>query len=217
MSWDSIQTASSNIAYTDWNDMVPYIKSVIATSGNIASSVSKGTWDSVYSSLSANSTKYDSVYSSYNTNSTIFPANISTNNKYLILSTHSTTDHSGNGLAIQLNAGEALAQNEVVRLGSGGTFVKAAMTAASTANGLLGFTTAATSSGSSGVFLTNGLFADASWSWTPGSPLYVSASTAGLITSTAPSTSGNIVRIIGAAISSSEIYFCPDNTYIQVT
>ena len=47
-------------------------------------------------------------------------------------------------------------------------------------------------------------------------------STAGDMTTTIPTTSGNFVRIVGYVINSvslsyGEIYFCPDNTYVELT
>jgi len=48
-----------------------------------------------------------------------------------------------------------------------------------------------------------------------GSPLYMSTS-AGLITSTAPSNGGDIVRVIGYGISSRKFYFTPDNTWVEL-
>ena len=51
-----------------------------------------------------------------------------------------------------------------------------------------------------------------------GSPLYLSDSTAGSPTTTKPTGTGTIVRIIGyAASEESQAWFCPDNTYIQNT
>jgi hypothetical protein len=57
-----------------------------------------------------------------------------------------------------------------------------------------------------------------------GSPLFMDATTAGSITDTAPSTAGNIVRIIGNVFWSSAtqtnskwiVYFNPDNTWIEL-
>lgn len=57
-----------------------------------------------------------------------------------------------------------------------------------------------------------------------GNPLFMSATTAGSITNTAPSTAGNIVRVIGNVFWSSALqtnakwilYFNPDNTWIEL-
>lgn len=63
--------------------------------------------------------------------------------------------------------------------------------------------------------LKQGYVRDDSWSWTPGSILYVDT-TAGQITSTAPSGSGEVVQIIGNAESSTVIYFNPEYTTIEI-
>jgi hypothetical protein len=49
-----------------------------------------------------------------------------------------------------------------------------------------------------------------------GSPLYLSSSSAGGITSTRPSATGHVVRIIGYFMDSNDrtLYFNPDNTYV---
>jgi hypothetical protein len=49
-----------------------------------------------------------------------------------------------------------------------------------------------------------------------GAPIYLSAGTAGYVTGTASSgTTGYTVRIIGYGNSATELYFKPDNTYIE--
>jgi hypothetical protein len=52
---------------------------------------------------------------------------------------------------------------------------------------------------------------------TVGAPLYVST-TAGAFSQTAPSGTGDIVRIIGYVQSTSadQIYFCPDSTWVEL-
>jgi len=52
-----------------------------------------------------------------------------------------------------------------------------------------------------------------------GNPVYLSAATEGLITGTAPSSTNNVVRIVGHVLDSEDevIYFNPDNTYVVVS
>ena len=61
--------------------------------------------------------------------------------------------------------------------------------------------------------LTTGVFYDASHSFTVGEPLYLSTTT-GTLTTTAPNTSGDLIRVVGYAIDANHIYFCPDNTWV---
>tara|TARA_Y100001937_G_scaffold119429_1_gene175163 strand:+ start:1340 stop:2935 length:1596 start_codon:yes stop_codon:yes gene_type:complete len=72
----------------------------------------------------------------------------------------------------------------------------------------------ATGSTSANGMLTRGVFYKASHGFTLGRPLYVS-NTAGVLTNTAPSGAGDYVRVVGYAIDSSNIFFCPDNTWVQ--
>jgi hypothetical protein len=60
----------------------------------------------------------------------------------------------------------------------------------------------------SGVYTTSGL--------TTGATYYLSK-TPGGFTSVAPSVAGDIVRIIGYALSSTELLFTPDNSYIELS
>ncbi len=59
-------------------------------------------------------------------------------------------------------------------------------------------------------------------SYSPGFPtgdkLYISNTTPGQLTNTAPTTTGHVVRIVGYVVDSVNniIYFCPDNTWIEI-
>lgn len=70
--------------------------------------------------------------------------------------------------------------------------------------------------GASKTILLQGLYRnDTLYAWTPGAILYA-LDTVGQMTETPPSDSGDIVRIVGYAISADVIYFDPDKTYIEV-
>jgi hypothetical protein len=64
--------------------------------------------------------------------------------------------------------------------------------------------------------LKSGYVRNDAWNWTKGQLLYVSPSTAGLITATKPSTTGQRVQIVGYAVSADIIYFNPDYTWIEI-
>jgi len=76
---------------------------------------------------------------------------------------------------------------------------------------MLGFAIG-TSPTSNGI-LTNGILYDSSHGFTIGAPLYISE-TGGTVTNTAPTSSEAVVRVVGYAIDTDEIYFCPDNTWV---
>jgi len=79
--------------------------------------------------------------------------------------------------------------------------------------GLLAIST--TGAGFDRGMLIRGYYLNTSWSFTPGAVLYLSV-TGGSITQTQPSGGNNIVRIVGFAISATEIYFNPSNDWIQL-
>ena len=55
-------------------------------------------------------------------------------------------------------------------------------------------------------------------SYIVGHKIYVAANPQGRLSGDAPSANGNIVRVVGYSLTShDEIYFNPDNTYIEVT
>jgi len=60
--------------------------------------------------------------------------------------------------------------------------------------------------------LTNGIFYDSGHGFSIGAPLYLSID--GALSNSAPTGSGEYVRVVGYAISDDEIYFCPDNTWV---
>jgi hypothetical protein len=68
-------------------------------------------------------------------------------------------------------------------------------------------------SSSTDKVLLRGIFRKASHGFTTGQPLYVGSSN-GQFTATVP-TSG-YVRVVGYAVNSNEIYFCPDNTWVEI-
>ena len=71
--------------------------------------------------------------------------------------------------------------------------------------------TSATSNG----MLLSGILYKSSHGFTVGAPLYL-ASSDGDFTTTVPTTSNYYARVLGYAIDSSHIYFCPDNTWVKI-
>ncbi len=84
---------------------------------------------------------------------------------------------------------------------------------------LVGIVVLATTDGAAcTVLLTGKIRADAKFpAFTISAPIFISAATAGLLTSTRPTgTTGFIVRIVAHALTADEIYFNPDSTYIKL-
>jgi len=67
------------------------------------------------------------------------------------------------------------------------------------------------------VLLLGKVRSDADYAFTVLAPVFISAATAGDLTSTAPTGTTNfVVRIVGYGNTADELYFCPDNTYLEL-
>ena len=85
---------------------------------------------------------------------------------------------------------------------------------AANSKGLLAL--AVSSSGFDRGMLIRGFFKNTAWSFTQGATLYLSSVTAGRITQTQPTGTGDIVRVVGYALSSDEIFFDPSKDWIEL-
>ncbi|MEI6577717.1 MAG: hypothetical protein WCO63_16190 [Bacteroidota bacterium] len=125
-------------------------------------------------------------------------------------STIFVNDHSYTGIKIVLTAAANSVIGDVVYLASSGkaTFCKSdAIANCPYAFAICADATIAANA--SGNWLTNGTIRDDTWSWTVGSPIYVSSTgtTANTLTQTAPSAAHNVVMSVGIALSSHVMYF----------
>ena len=89
---------------------------------------------------------------------------------------------------------------------NGTNWVQADSSASSTGNKMIGINLGSSTILTHGIRTTTGL--------TSGSIYYMSE-TAGGITATAPTTSGSIVRIVGYALSTTELFVDPDKTFVE--
>jgi len=66
--------------------------------------------------------------------------------------------------------------------------------------------------------LVRGYIINSGFSTTTGDIVYVSTTAGGGVTTTAPSGSGDVIRIIGYSIDGTNeiIYFSPDNTWVEI-
>lgn len=118
-----------------------------------------------------------------------------------------------NAINETLTAGESVVSGDLCYLKDDGKMWKADADAEATADTMLGLATASISADATGNFLIKGRHTTSGL--TVGALQYVST-TAGALTETAPSASGDIVRIAGSAISATVLYFDPDKTFIEV-
>lgn len=126
-----------------------------------------------------------------------------------------SSDHTYKGFTITgENGGETIAQFEAVYFDfTAGEWLKADANAA----GKFPATALAVTSSTDGAAITvllSGLVRDDTWNWSAG-PIYLSA-TAGALTQTAPSTSGDNVQIIGYAKTADIAYFHFNPTFVEV-
>lgn len=114
-----------------------------------------------------------------------------------------------------LNAGATIAQWETVYLGASSTWLLADANGSGTypARGLA---TAAYSNTDPAIVLVHGTVRNDAWNWTPGGAIYLSG-TAGGLTQTAPSASGDKVQQVGFALTADIAFFDFNSTYLTVT
>jgi hypothetical protein len=120
---------------------------------------------------------------------------------------------SGKGFTAPYEAATALSENTLVYLDTDGNMAPASCTALETVSSMLAVSVGSVLSGERGTFLLQG-FAPVS-GFVAGDVLYVSEDN-GVITNVRPENNGFFVRIVGYAISNSEIYFDPDKTWIEL-
>lgn len=121
-----------------------------------------------------------------------------------------STDHTANGPQTStFNAGASVTIMDLVYLASDGEWALTDSDAESTSSGLLAVSLETKTDGNAmKVALPGSFVRDDTWNWTPGAQLYVSG-TPGAITATAPSGTGDVVRVIGYAVTADVIWFQP--------
>jgi hypothetical protein len=120
------------------------------------------------------------------------------------------SDGEFSGTIVSRQAGENLSVYDLVYVDNGGKLKKANGSTVTTMP-VVYMTMQALSTDDWGYFLEEGYVQENSWTWTTGGMngiLYVDTS-AGTITQTAPSGSGNMVQVVGTAITSTKIKFNP--------
>tara|TARA_S200002703_G_scaffold7107_1_gene7520 strand:+ start:359 stop:1516 length:1158 start_codon:yes stop_codon:yes gene_type:complete len=121
-------------------------------------------------------------------------------------------DLNGNGIILSVTAGATVVEGDVVQLQADGKYDPADASAESTAKGMLGVALDAGNDTEiinimiKGSYTTTALI--------PGSEYYLSES-AGAITDTKPSATSSIVRLIGYALSTEELFVNISPTYLE--
>ena len=125
------------------------------------------------------------------------------------MSASAATGSGGSGLSIAVGSTTVTA-GTVYAMSSFGSWI----TVANTSANAIRLLAVATGTSSNSGMLTHGVFRKASHGYQLGSPLYLS-STSGTFTTTVPTATNSYARVLGYAISSDDIYFCPDNTWVK--
>ena len=109
-----------------------------------------------------------------------------------------------------------IATGDIVYLDTSGNWQKAQANSTTKSIGLLGIALG-NNAGNNGILLRGMFTLDHDVGNNQGIPLYLSDTTAGQAIIAAPDTSGDIVRIIGYNLGDNdEIWFSPDNTFVEV-
>ena len=126
-------------------------------------------------------------------------------------------DDEYNGVVIEgRNCGENLTQWDTVRLANDADPWHQADANAASEFPAHGLSVDACTDTNSAIILVRGIVRNEGWTGlTPGGAVYLSE-TAGGVTQTAPSDSGDCVQIVGWALSDSEIYFDFSRPYLEV-
>lgn len=108
-------------------------------------------------------------------------------------------------------AGETLVPGDLCYYANSGRMLKVDANSEAATSPLVTVATEALSNGESGSFFISGFYEKSGF--TTGSILYISETT-GEFTETRPTTNGAFIRVMGYAVSASEIYFNPDITWV---
>ena len=127
--------------------------------------------------------------------------------------TQPTSDNEFNGEIVYFGTSGTFAAGDVVTLNTSGQWVKADASAEATAYGLMGIALG-TSASSNGILINGYARVSAFSGFTTGVPLFLSE-TAGDVTSTAPTATNTIVRVLGYKVDTNTVFFKPDNSWIK--
>ena len=140
---------------------------------------------------------------------------LDTNGKNVLFAKTGNTNHASNGDIVKIGTGSTT-QGELCYYTSSGTWAAADADATGTAGGVLLAIALGTDPDADGMLL-RGMYTLDHDPGTIGDELYVST-TAGDITGTAPSGTGDIVRVVGYCLDSTngQIWFNPSNDFIEL-
>lgn len=116
-------------------------------------------------------------------------------------------DLTADGVLVTMTAAENLSFGDVCYFAGSSKWAKSSATSASTARATA-MAVETIAADTSGNFLLVGFARDDSWSWTPGTELYLSP-TSGEMTHTPPTSTNSITQLLGLAVATDRVYFNP--------
>jgi len=140
-------------------------------------------------------------------------------NKGIILDAVLSADEKWSGITEAGTAGAALSVGDLVYLASSGKWLLAKADAAATSSGKLGMVVLAAvgDTDPTNVLLYGKIRSATLPALTVGAPVHISEATAGDVQVAAPTGTTNfVVRIIGYGATAEDLFFCPDNTYLEL-
>ena len=131
--------------------------------------------------------------------------------------TKPTANNQFRGEIVTFGGQSSIAIGDIVYLNTSGNWAKAQANSGTTSKSLLGVAMGTTAA--AGILLRG--FARSTNSFSnsisPGLPFYLSTGTAGDAQTSVPTTTGHVARIVGYGTGvSAEMYFCPDNTFVEI-
>ena len=132
-----------------------------------------------------------------------------------VLDSAPSTDHAASGPQASLTAGEAVVFGEVCYVKSDGKLWKSDADAATTMPAMF-MALATIGADAAGLFMVGpGFVRDDTWAWTVGGLIYADT-TAGALSQTAPTGSGDQRQVVGIATHADRMYFCPCPVLVEV-
>lgn len=137
------------------------------------------------------------------------------NEKSIALTPEPTSDHTGNGDVVTMTVdANTYGIASALHLDTDGNWIEADADVSSAGAMPCQGLALETGTGSKKILL-RGFMRDDSWSWTVGGLIYVST-TAGTLTQTAPSATGDQVQVVGFATHADRIFFNPSMVLVEV-
>ena len=201
---------------------IPNLATVAATQNSITSipnldtvgTIGTGTWEgtAVADTYVANDLTIDGgtvdnsvIGGSTPAAGTFTTVNVAEDGKLDFTNTAPGTSGDATGIIFSFTAGATLAVGDVVYMGTGGKVLLADANA-TTSMPALGICTSASTDTNPVDVMIQGLMKLTGWSFTVGADIFISG-TAGDVTATAPSASGDTVQKVGVAVASDTVYF----------